>query len=76
VVRSKPSKDSGPRHPGGLRFPPAKAQPGLVCSTDPDTPKGTLLEHHFALENVFPVHKRRPQDLVKQVANRAGITRT
>ena len=33
----------------------------------------TLLEHHFALEKQFPVKKRRAQDIVKDVANRAGI---
>jgi integrase/recombinase XerD len=33
-----------------------------------------LLEHHFALQKAFPVRKRRAQDLVKQVANRAGLT--
>src|SRR3954452_2955959 len=35
----------------------------------------TLLEHHCALEKAFPVKKRRAQDIVKSVANRAGITR-
>jgi integrase/recombinase XerD len=34
----------------------------------------TLLEHHFALEKAFPVKARRAQDIVKAVANRAGIT--
>ena len=34
-----------------------------------------LLEHHFALRKAFPIRKRRAQDLVKQVANRAGFTR-
>jgi integrase/recombinase XerD len=34
-----------------------------------------LLEHHFAREKAFPVQARRAQDLVKAVANRAGITR-
>jgi integrase/recombinase XerD len=34
----------------------------------------TLLEHHFALENAFPVKARRAQDIVKAMANRAGIT--
>src|SRR4051812_16608191 len=34
-----------------------------------------LLEHHFALEKAFPVKKRRAQGLVKQVANRAGLTK-
>jgi integrase/recombinase XerD len=33
-----------------------------------------LLEHHFALEKTFPVRTRRAQDIVKAVANRAGIT--
>ena len=33
-----------------------------------------LLEHHFALQKAFPVRKRRAQDMVKQVANRAGLT--
>ena len=35
----------------------------------------TLLEHHFALEKTFPVKARRAQDIVKGVANRAGITK-
>ena len=35
----------------------------------------TLLEHHFALEKTFPVKARRAQDIVKAVANRAGITK-
>jgi len=35
----------------------------------------TLLEHHFALEKAFPVKTRRAQDIVRAVANRAGITR-
>ena len=35
----------------------------------------TLLEHHFALEKVFPVKVRRAQDIVRAVADRAGITR-
>jgi integrase/recombinase XerD len=34
-----------------------------------------LLEHYFALEATFPVKTRRAQDVVKAVANRAGITR-
>jgi integrase/recombinase XerD len=34
-----------------------------------------LLERHFALAKEFPIGKRRAQDLVKQVANRAGITK-
>ena len=34
-----------------------------------------LLEHHFALEKTFPVKKRRAQDIVKAVADRAGITK-
>ena len=34
-----------------------------------------LLEHHFALEKAFPVKTRRTQDIVKAVANRAGITK-
>ena len=34
-----------------------------------------LLEHYFALQKEFPVQKRRAQDLVKQVANRAGLTK-
>ena len=34
-----------------------------------------LLEHHFALRKEFPVKKRRVQDLVKVIANRAGITK-
>src|SRR5262245_43029693 len=34
-----------------------------------------LLEHHFALEKTFPVKTRRTQDIVKAVADRAGITR-
>src|SRR3954468_21933457 len=32
-----------------------------------------LLEHHFALEKSFPVKTRRAQDIVRAVANRAGI---
>jgi integrase/recombinase XerD len=35
----------------------------------------TLLEHHSALEKAFPVRIRRAQDLVRAVADRAGITR-
>ena len=35
----------------------------------------TLLEHHFALEKAFPVKARRAQDIVKAVANRAGIAK-
>jgi integrase/recombinase XerD len=35
----------------------------------------TLLEHHFALAKAFPVKVRRAQDIVKAVADRAGITR-
>ena len=34
-----------------------------------------LLEHHPALQKQFPVKKQRAQDLVKQVANRAGLTK-
>jgi integrase/recombinase XerD len=34
-----------------------------------------LLEHHFALEKAFPVKVRRAQDIVKAVADRAGIVR-
>ena len=34
-----------------------------------------LLEHHFALRKEFPVKKRRAPALVKQVANRAGLTK-
>jgi integrase/recombinase XerD len=34
-----------------------------------------LLEHHFALRKEFPVRTRRPQGLVKEVANRAGLTK-
>jgi integrase/recombinase XerD len=34
-----------------------------------------LLEHDFALEKAFPVKTRRAQDIVKAVANRAGITK-
>jgi integrase/recombinase XerD len=34
-----------------------------------------LLEGHFALAKEFPIGKRRVQDLVKEVANRAGITK-
>jgi integrase/recombinase XerD len=33
-----------------------------------------LLEHHFALRKEFPVRKRRAQGLVKEVANREGLT--
>ena len=35
----------------------------------------TLLEHHFALEKAFPVKVRRAQDIVRAVADRAGIPR-
>ena len=35
----------------------------------------TLLEHHFALEKALPVKVRRAQDIVRAVADRAGITR-
>jgi integrase/recombinase XerD len=35
----------------------------------------TLLEHHFALEKAFPVKVQRAQDIVRAVADRAGITR-
>jgi site-specific recombinase XerD len=34
-----------------------------------------LLEHHFALRKEFPVRPRRAQGLVKEVANRAGLTK-
>ena len=34
-----------------------------------------LLEHHFALEKAFPVKTRCAEDIVKAVANRAGITK-
>jgi integrase/recombinase XerD len=34
-----------------------------------------LLEHYFALEKVFPFKPWGVQDIVKNVANRAGITR-
>ena len=34
-----------------------------------------LLEHHFALEKAFSVKTQRTQDIVKAVANRAGITK-
>ena len=34
-----------------------------------------LMEHHFALEKAFPVRVRRAQDIVKEVADRATITR-
>ena len=34
-----------------------------------------LLEAHFALDQEFPIGKRRAQDLVKAVANRAGISK-
>jgi integrase/recombinase XerD len=34
-----------------------------------------LMEHYFALEKAFPVKTRRAQDIVKAVANRAGITK-
>jgi integrase/recombinase XerD len=33
------------------------------------------MEHHFALKKAFPVKTRRAQDIVKAVANRAGVTR-
>ena len=35
----------------------------------------SLLEHHFALADEFPVGKRRAQDIIKEVANRAGLTK-
>jgi integrase/recombinase XerD len=35
----------------------------------------TLLEHHLALEKAFPVKTRRAQDIVKDVVNRAEITK-
>jgi integrase/recombinase XerD len=34
-----------------------------------------LMEHYFALEKAFPVKTRRAQDIVKAVANRAGLTK-
>jgi integrase/recombinase XerD len=34
-----------------------------------------LLEQHFSLEKTFPVKKRRAQDIVNEVASRAGITK-
>ena len=34
-----------------------------------------LMKQHFALEKVFPVQKRRAQDIVKAVADRARITK-
>ncbi len=34
-----------------------------------------LLGHHFALHKEFPVRPRRAQGLVKEVANRAGLTK-
>lgn len=34
-----------------------------------------LLEHHYALHKEFPVRPQRTQGLVKQVANRAGLTK-
>ena len=34
-----------------------------------------ILEHHYALEKAFPVRKRRAQDIVKEVANRAGVSK-
>jgi integrase/recombinase XerD len=34
-----------------------------------------LMEHHFALEKAFPVKTRHAQDIVKAVANRAGLTK-
>jgi integrase/recombinase XerD len=34
-----------------------------------------LLERYFALEKAFPVKKRRAQDIVKTVADRAKITK-
>jgi integrase/recombinase XerD len=33
------------------------------------------MEHYFALEKGFPVKARRAQDIVKAVANRAGLTK-
>ena len=33
-----------------------------------------LFEHHFALNEAFPLKKRAVQNLVKRVAGRAGIT--
>jgi len=38
-------------------------------------PVRALLEHHFTLEKAFPVKTRRAQDIVKAVANGAGITK-
>jgi integrase/recombinase XerD len=35
----------------------------------------TLLEHPFALERAFPVRIRRARDIVRAVADWAGITR-
>ena len=34
-----------------------------------------ILEHHYALEKAFPVKKRRAQDIVRDMANRAGIAK-
>jgi integrase/recombinase XerD len=34
-----------------------------------------ILEAHFALAKEFPIGKRRVQDLVKEIADRAGIAR-
>jgi integrase/recombinase XerD len=34
-----------------------------------------LMEHYFALKKAFPVKTRRAQDIVKVVANRAGLTK-
>ena len=34
-----------------------------------------LMEHHFALAQGFPVKARRAQDIVKAMANRAGLTK-
>src|SRR3954447_17517982 len=35
----------------------------------------SILERHFAREKAFPVRVRRARDIVKEVANRATITR-
>ncbi|HMF36624.1 MAG TPA: tyrosine-type recombinase/integrase [Isosphaeraceae bacterium] len=34
-----------------------------------------LLEHHFVFKKAFAVKTRRAQDIVKAVANRAGVTK-
>ena len=72
----------GPRnvlwHRRHLRF---KGKAGSPCKRAkvrvvPMSPRvRTLLEHHFAPVKAFPVKVRRTRDIVKAVADRAGIIR-